>query len=131
MSTKNITDCGKIWLRGYMRPDYAVRVNDIYIVVGEGDCQSKDYLYYRNYLFVAFYYPEKKSRVFRRFSLDLVSKSQGSLFSGFNQTKHSDIKAITFRDEGVEEFIGGENDFFLDVDGKIDPIKVILLTGWK
>jgi len=128
---ESITDFGKIWLRGFMRPEYGVRINTIYFVVGEGDSQSTEYSLYKNYLFVALYYPEKQIRVFRRFSLDLVPKSQGTLFNGFNKTKHSDIKAITYRDDGVEEFIGVKNDCVIGEDGNIDPIKIMSLTGWK
>ena len=128
---ESINDFGKIWLRGFMRPEYGVRIDKIYFVVGEGDSQNTEYTLYNNYLFVTLYYPEKKIKVFRRFSLDLVPKLQGTLFNGFNKTKHSDIKAITYRDDGVEEYIGVNDDCVIGEDGSIDPIKIILLTGWK
>jgi hypothetical protein len=128
---ESIDDFGKIWLRGFMRPEYGIRIDKFYFVVGDGDPQSKDYLLYNNYLFVALYYQEKQIRVFRRLSLDLVPKSHGTLFNGFNQTKHSDIKAVTYRDEGVQQFIGSENDCVIGIDGNIDPKKLLLLTGWK
>ena len=109
----NINDSGKIWLRGSVRPEYGVRVGDKYFVVGEGDFQSTIYSLYENHLFVALHYPEKKMRIFRRFSLDLIPKSNGTLFNGFNETKHADIKAITYQDNGVEEHVGGEKIVFL------------------
>ena len=124
-------DTGKIWLRGLVKPEYAVRAGDLYFVVGEGDSQSTKYLLYKNYLFVAIHYPQSQSRLFRRFSLDLESKSKGSLFSGFTKTKHADIKAITYRDDGVEDYLAKEKDYFLDKDGEIDPIKIMKLSGWK
>ena len=77
------------------------------------------------------HYPEKQIRVFRRFSLDLVPKSHGTLFNGFTKTKHADINAITYRDDEVEEYTGSEKDCFLDNDGGIDPIKIMKLTGWN
>jgi len=128
---ESITDFGKIWLRGFMRPEYGLRIDKIYFVIGEGDSQSTKYALYNNYLFVTLYYPDKQIRVFRRFSLDLVPKSRGTLFNGFNNTKHSDIEAITYRDDGVEEFIGAKSDCVIREDGSIDPIKIMLLTGWK
>ena len=127
---RNINDSGKIWLRGSVRPEYGVRVGDKYFVVGEGDFQSTIYSLYENHLFVVLYYSEKKERIFRRFSLDLIPKSKGTLFNGFNETKHADIKAITYQDDGVEEHVGGEKDCFLDKNGEVDPIKIIELTGW-
>ena len=126
---RNINDSGKIWLRGSVRPEYGVRVGDNYFVVGEGDSQSTIYSVYENHLFVVLHYSEKK-RIYRRFSLDLIPKSKGTLFNGFNETKHADIKAITYQDDGVEEHVGGEKDCFLDKNGEVDPIKIIELAGW-
>ena len=126
-----VYDTGKIWLRGLVKPEYAVRAGDLYFVIGEEDSQSTKYLLYKNYLFVAIHYPQSQSRLFRRFSLDLESKSKGSLFSGFTKTKHADIKAITYRDDGVEDYLAKEKDYFLDKDGEIDPIKIMKLSGWK
>jgi len=127
---QNINDSGKIWLRGSVRPEYGVRVGDNYFVVGEGDSQSTIYSVYENHLFVVLHYSEKKKRIYRRFSLDLIPKSKGTLFNGFNETKHADIKAISYQDDGVEEHVGGEKDCFLDKNGEVDPIKIIELAGW-
>ena len=57
---RNINDSGKIWLRGSIRPEYAVRVDDKYFVVGAGDSQSTIYSVYKNHLFVVLHYSEKK-----------------------------------------------------------------------
>ena len=127
---RKIHDSGKIWLRGSVRPEYGVRVGDNYFVVGEGDSQSTIYSVYENHLFVVLHYPEKKKRIFRRFSLSLIPKCKGTLFNGFNETKHADIKAITYQDDGVEEHVSGEKDCFLDKNGEVDPIKIIELAGW-
>ena len=128
---QNIDDFGKIWLRGFIRPELGVRIDEMYFVIGEGDSMSTNCSLNENYLFVVLHYPEKQIRVFRRFSLDLVPKSHGTLFNGFTKTKHADINAITYRDDGVEEYAGSEKDCFLDNDGDIDPIKIMKLTGWK
>ena len=45
---QNINDSGKIWLRGSVTPEYGVRIDDNYFVVGEGDSQSTIYLIYEN-----------------------------------------------------------------------------------
>ena len=127
---RNINDSGKIWLRGSVRPEYGVRVGEKYFVVGEGDSQSTIYSVYENHLFIVLHYPEKKERIFRRFSLDLIPKSKGTLFNGFNETRHADIKAVTYQDDGVEEHVGREKDCFLDKKGEVDPIKIIELAGW-
>ena len=128
---RNIDDFGKIWLRGFIRPEFGVRIDEMYFVIGEGDSQSTNYSLYENHLFIALHYPEKQIRVLRRFSLDLVPSSKGTLFNGFTETNHADIKAVTYRDDGVDEYVGSEKNCFLDNDGKIDPIKIMELAGWE
>ncbi len=128
---RNINDFGKIWLRGFIRPEFGIRIDEMYFVIGEGDSQSTNYSLYENHLFIALHYPEKQIRVFRRFSLELVPISNGTLFNGFTETKHADIKAVTYRDDGVDEYVGSEKNCFLDNDGKIDPIKIMELAGWE
>ena len=128
---RNINDFGKIWLRGFIRPEFGVRVDEIYFVIGEGDSKSTNCSLYENYLFVVLHYPEKQIRVFRRFSLDLVPKSHGTLFNGFTKTKHADINAITYRDDGVEDYVGNAIDCFIGNNGEIDPIKIMEFTGWS
>jgi hypothetical protein len=128
---QTLYDTGKIWLRGSVKPENAIRAGDLYFIVGEGDSKSTKFLLYKHYLFVALHYPQSQSRLFRRFSLDLESKSKGSLFSGFTMTKHADINAITHRDDGVDDYLAKEKDFFLDKYGEIDPIKIMSLAGWR
>ena len=127
---RQINDFGKIWLRGFLSPEFGVRIDEIYIVIGASNSKSTKSLLYENTLFVTIHYPDKKIRVFRRFSLDLVPKSQGTLFNGFTKTKHADINAITYMDDGVDEYTCSEKDCYLNNAGEIDPVKIMKLTGW-
>jgi len=126
-----IDDFGKIWLRGFLSPEFGVRVDEVYFVIGTGDPKNIQSLIYNNYLIAAIFYPDKKNRVFRRFPLNLVPKSPGTLFNGFTKTKHADINAITYMDSGVDEFICSEKIYFLNNSGEIDPTKIMMLTKWK
>ena len=126
-----IKDFGKIWLRGYVKPEYGVRVNDRYFVIGEGEAETPICGLYRNYLLVFLDFKEKKVKLFRRFPLDLKPKSQGTLFNGFIHTKHADITAVTYRDVGVGEFFGKKEDCFLNNSGEMDLKKVMMLAGWE
>ena len=125
----SIDDDGKIWLRGFSRPEYGVKVGELYFITGKEDAENVNCFIHENYLFVDLHYPEKQHRVLRRFAFDLEPKSAGILFSGFTETKHADIKAITYRDEGVEEYIIDGKGYSLKGDGKIDPIKLMELAG--
>ena len=127
---KNIDDEGKIWLKGSVKPEYGVRVGNLYFIIGKEDSETISSFIYQNYLFVDLDNKEKKYRIFRRFSLDLVPKIPGTLFNGFEKTKHADIKVVTYCDNRVESFkIDGEN----YLQGEINltnPIKLMTLAGW-
>ena len=75
--------------------------------------------------------PEKQYRIIRRFSLDLQPTFYGTLFNGFTKTKHADIKAVTYKDEKVEQFFLNGGDYLRNSDCLIDPIQIMQLTGWK
>ena len=126
-----IKDFGKIWLLGYVKPEYGVRVNDRYFVVGEGDAESPICGIYGNYLLVFLNFKWKKVRLFRKFPLDLKPKSQGTLFNGFIHTKHANVIAATYRDIGVGKFVCDKEDSFLINSGEIDLKKVMELAGWE
>ena len=62
--------------------------------------------------------------------LDLVPEIPGTLFNGFEKTKHADIKVVTYRDNRVESFkIDGEN-YLLGGKNMTNPIKLMALAGW-
>ena len=124
-------DFGKIWLRGHIKPDYGVRVNDRYFVIGEGEAESPIWGIYGNYLLVFLDFKMKKVQFFRKFPLDLKPKSQGTLFNGFIHTKHANVIAATYRDIGVGKFVCDKEDSFLINSGEIDLKKVMELAGWE
>ena len=127
---KNIDDEGKIWLKGSEKPEYGVRVGNLYFITGKEDSETISSFIYQNYLFVDLDNKEKKYRIFRRFSLDLVPEIPGTLFNGFEKTKHADIKVVTYRDNRVESFkIDGEN-YLLGGKNMTNPIKLMALAGW-
>ena len=127
---KNIDDEGKIWLKGSVKPEYGVRVGNLYFITGKEDSETISSFIYQNYLFVDLDNKEKKYRIFRRFSLDLVPEIPGTLFNGFEKTKHADIKVVTYRDNRVESFkIDGEN-YLLGGKNMTNPIKLMALAGW-
>ena len=127
---ENIDDEGKIWLKGSVKPEYGVRVGNLYFITGKEDSETISSFIYQNYLFIDLDNKKKKYRIFRRFSLDLVPKIPGILFNGFEKTKHADIKVVTYCDNRVESFkIDGEN-YLLGEIILTNPIKLMTLAGW-
>ena len=127
----DIDDDGKIWLRGSARPEYGVRVGESYFVTGKEDSENINCFIHEKYLVVDLHDSEKQYRIIRRFSLNLEPRSSGTLFHGFTKSKHADIKAVTYRDEKVEQFVLYGKDYLLNNDSLIDAGQIMQLTGWE
>ena len=126
----NIDDDGKIWLQGYNTPEYGVRVGGLYFVIGQGDTKISSCFVYGKNLIVDLDNPDKKYRTLRKFPFNLKANTTGTLFNGFKKTKHADIKAITYKDPGVEEYTINEKGYNLNDSKSIETIKLMELAGW-
>ena len=121
----DIDDDGKIWLRGCAKPDYGIRIGTLYFVIGKEDSEKSNCFIHENYLAADLHNQEEQYRIVRRFCFDLEPRSSGTLFSGFKKTKHADIKAVTHRDERVEQFVIDGRNYLLNSNRLIDPIQII------
>ena len=126
----NIDDDGKIWLQGYNKPEYGVRVGDLCFVIGQEDTEISSCFVYGNNLIVDLDNPDKKYRILRKFPFNLKPQTAGTLFNGFKKTKHADIKAITYKDAGVEECTINDEEYNLKDSKSIETIKLMKLVGW-
>jgi len=100
----NIEDTGKIWFKGAFGPEYAVRVGDKVFVPGKGENDTVDCRVVDNAFCVDLHDKKDGKRIGRRFLLDLPATTPATLFNGFDKTRHADIRVVTYKDEGVEEF---------------------------
>ena len=126
----NIDDDGKIWLQGSNKPEYGVRVGDLCFVIGQVDTEISSCFVYGDSLIVDLDNPDKKYRILRKFPFNLKPQTAGTLFNGFKKTKHADIKAITYKDAGVEECAINEEEYTLKDSKSIETIKLMKLVGW-
>jgi len=126
----NIDDDGKIWLQGYNKPEYGVRVGDLCFVIGQVDTEISSCFVYGDSLIVDLDNPDKKYRILRKFPFNLKPQTAGTLFNGFKKTKHADIKAITYKDAGVEECAISEEEYTLKDSKSIETINLMKLVGW-
>ena len=127
----SIIDDGKIWLRGSSRPEYGVRIGKVYFITGKEDAEIINYLIDDNFLYVDIHNPGSQYRTIRRFALDLEPLSPGTLFNGFRKTKHADIRAVTYRDKGVEQYRIEGGEYKNKRDDLINIIEMKQLAGWK
>ena len=115
-----IDDTGKVWIKGEFSTEYALRVGDRVIVPGK---QVEDELtawVEDNALWVDLHCPEQSRRILRKFPLDLLARTQATLFNGFTKTKHADVEVVTFADSGVEELKFEEQEYVSHHLGKLD-----------
>ena len=99
-----LEDTGTIWFPGTFGPEMAVRIGKSIFALGKKEKQSVEYWVKDNYLCVDLHNIEAKIRIARRFCLDMVPSTPATLFSGFEKTKHADLKVITHRDEGIDNW---------------------------
>ena len=99
-----IQDEGKVWLRGRPRPVYAVIVKDRVVIPGveEGDRYEMELEDSR--LKIDIDQPALRKRLARYFPLEAEGDAPGTLFNGFNQTRHADILALTPQSPGVMQW---------------------------
>lgn len=100
-----IYDTGKIWIRGRIKPEYAVRVGDRVFVPGKEDSDDINCWVEGEFLCVDLHDKNRERRVARKISLNASANAPGALFSGFKKTNHADVMVVTAGEDGVEEFV--------------------------
>jgi hypothetical protein len=108
---QEIKDTGKVWIRGQTGTAFAIKVNEKVFVPGQEEGQSIEYWLEENLLCVDLHNPAQAIRIARQFPLDMEATHPASLFNGFKNTKHADIKVITYEDAKVAEKIFKDNEY--------------------
>ena len=102
---KKLIDKGKVWFKGTTGPTFAIKIMDNYFVVGKNEDEILEHWLDGNRLCVDLHDKARKLRVARCFPIDLIAKTEASLFSGFEKTKHAVVKVVVPDDNGVKSFI--------------------------
>ena len=99
-----VLDKGKVWFPGSSKPVFALRVGSTVFVPGKEEEFKINYRISDNSLCVDLHNSNKKIRIARKFPLELIPKKMAILFSGFEKTKHSEIKVVTYEDPKVKHW---------------------------
>ncbi len=98
-----IKDTGKVWIKGSAGPVHAVRVDDKIIATGQGEGQSVELWIENNGLCLDFHNLKQGERTARFIPLNTTPSLPGTLFNGFEKTKHADVLIVASDSEGTKE----------------------------
>jgi hypothetical protein len=98
-----IKDTGKVWLKGSVGTAHAVRVDDKVFATGQKDGQSVDFWLDNEGLCLDLHNSKLGARTARFIPLNTPATLHGTLFNGFEKTKHADILIVPADGEGIKE----------------------------
>ena len=104
-----IKDNGKVWVKGSVGPVYAVRIDEKVFATGKAADQKEELWLENDGLCLDLHNFKKGERTARFIPLDSPAELAGTLFNGFENTKHADVSIVAFDTEGTKEkTISGE-----------------------
>ena len=90
-----IKDTGKVWMKGSVGTAYAVRVDDKVFATGQKEGQNVDLWLDNEGLCVDLHDPKLGERTARFIPLNTPATLNGTLFNGFEKTKHADVLIVS------------------------------------
>ena len=104
-----IKDICKVWVKGSVGPVHAVRIDDKVFATGKAADQKEEFWLENDGLCLDLHNFKKGERTARFIPLDSPAELAGTLFNGFENTKHADVSIVAFDTEGTKEkTISGE-----------------------
>ena len=104
-----IKDNGKVWVKGSVGPVHAVRIDDKVFATGKVADQKEEFWLENDVLCLDLHNFKNGERTARIIPLDSPAELAGTLFNGFENTKHADVSIVAFDTEGnKEKTISGE-----------------------
>jgi len=90
-----IKDTGKVWMKGSVGPAHAVRVDDKVFATGQKEGQGVDLWLDNERLCIDLHDPKLGERTARWIPLNTPATLHGTLFNGFEKTKHADVLIVS------------------------------------
>jgi hypothetical protein len=98
-----IKDSGKVWMKGSVGTAHAVRINDKVFATGQKEDQSIDFWVDNDGLCIDLHDSKLAERTARLIPIDTPASLPGTLFNGFENTKHADVLIVSADGERVKE----------------------------
>lgn len=98
-----IKDTGKVWMKGQVGTAHAVRVDDKIFATGQKEGQSVDLWLDNEGLCIDLHDAKLGERTARFIPLNTPATLNGTLFNGFEKTKHADVLIVSADGEKIEK----------------------------
>lgn len=98
-----IKDTGKVWMKGSVGPAHAVRVDGKVFATGQKEGQSVDLWLDNEGLCIDLHDSKLGERIARLIPLNTPATLHGTLFNGFEKTKHADVLIVSVDGVGIKE----------------------------
>ena len=98
-----IKDIGKVWIKGSVGPAHAVRIDDKIFITGQKEGQKVDLWLDNDGLCLDLHDCKLSERTARFIPLDIPATLHGTLFSGFEKTKHADVLIVAVDSKWIKE----------------------------
>ena len=89
-----IKDAGKVWIKGSVGPVHAVRIDDKIFATGKKEDESMELWLKNKGLCLDLHNFQMGKRTARFIPLNIKPTLYGTLFNGFEKTKHSDVSIV-------------------------------------
>ena len=106
-----IKDTGKVWMKGSVGTAHAIRVDDKVFATGQKEGQSADLWLDNEGLCIDLHDSKLGERTARFIPLNTPATLHGTLFNGFEKTKHADILIVPADSEGIKEKTVSGNEY--------------------
>jgi hypothetical protein len=97
-----IKDTGKVWMKGSVGTAHAVRVDDKVFATGQKEGQSVDLWLDNEGLCIDLHDSKIGERTARFIPLNTPATLNGTLFNGFEKTKHADVLIVPANGEEIK-----------------------------
>ncbi len=121
-----IKDIGKVWMKGSVGPAHAVRIDDKIFATGQKEGQRVDLWLDNDGLCLDLHDCKLNERTARFIPLDTPATLHGTLFNGFEKTKHADVLIVAVNSKGIKEKSVSGNEY---QEGSFNALK--RLTFWQ
>ena len=98
-----IKDTGKVWMKGSVGTAHAVRIDDKVFATGQKEGQYIELWIDNGGLCIDLHDSKLAERTDRLIPIDTPASLSGTLFNGFEKTKHADVLIVSADSEGVKE----------------------------